>query len=665
MSSFRGRLLEVDLAARTSRVVPLDTSYCRQYLGGVGLAARLLWEYSRPGVDPLHPDNPVVFATGALAGTMAPTGNKYAIATKSPLTGFIGDSLSSGDWPLALKGAGYDALVVLGSASAPTYLFVDDDRVYFRAADSLWGAQCWDTEERVRRELGDDSVRVASIGPAGERLVRYACVSNDYSRQAGRTGPGAAMGSKRLKAIAVRGSKPVTAADPEKLRRLCLDLYQRSQGAATEKYRVLGTPANVLVLNRLAALPTRNFQQSTFEGAEKVSGEWFYQRHLAKVIACSGCPIGCDHIYRVSDGPYSGTLVPMDYESLYALGPLCGVDDAAAVLKAAELCDRYGVDTMSAGVAIAWAMECYERGLITRAQADGLELRFGNGAAVVAMVERIGLRQGLGKLLGEGVRRAAATLGGGSDRWAIHVKGLELPGYEPRSLKTMALGLAVGTRGACHNRSSAYEVDMSAKVDRLNAERTRGPLAMAQEDFSATLDSLTVCKFLRKCFDAFYVEAAELFAAATGLEMTPEMLQKVGERVSNLKKAFNIREGWTRADDWLPDRFFEEPLPTGVAAGTVLTREELSTMIDGYYEARGWTPEGLIPPWKLEELGLGELVPADAGRRDGETRGRGDTETRGRGETGRGDGENPEPGARNREFGIRRSPGGEGRCRDG
>jgi len=604
MSSFHGRLLIVDLSARAARTEVLDAEYLRKYLGGVGLATRLLLEHSSAGVDPFDERNPIVFAVGPLTGTMVPAASKYAAATRSPLTGFIGDSLSSGAWPLALKRAGYDALVVVGAAETPSYIFIDDDRVYFRLARQLWGAGCWETEERIRRELGDDAVRVASIGPAGEKLVRYASIGNDYSRQAGRTGVGAVMGSKRLKAIAVRGTKPVRAAEPEALRRASLDLYARSQGAATAKYRILGTPANVLALDALAALPTRNFRQSTFEGAERVSGEWFYERHASKVMACAGCSIGCDHIYRVVDGSHAGTQVGMEYESLYALGPLCGVDDAAAILRAAELCDRYGMDTMSAGASIAWAMECYERGIISREESGGLELRFGSAGALVAMVEAIGQRRGLGQILGEGVKRAAASVGRGSERWAMHVKGLELPGYEPRSMKTLALGLAVGTRGACHNRSSAYEVDLSARVDRLNGDRGRGRLAMIQEDYAATLDSLGICKFLRRCFDAFYPEAADLLRWATGVEMTAEELQRVGERVCNLKKVFNIREGWTRSDDTLPPRLLEEPLPTGVARGARLTREELDDMIAGYYEARGWTSEGLIPPGKLSELGL-------------------------------------------------------------
>ncbi|HEX9016204.1 MAG TPA: aldehyde ferredoxin oxidoreductase C-terminal domain-containing protein, partial [Chloroflexota bacterium] len=258
-------------------------------------------------------------------------------------------------------------------------------------------------------------------------------------------------------------------------------------------------------------------------------------------------------------------------------------------------------------VGVAWAMESFERGLISGLETEGVDLRFGNSAAMLAMVEQIGLRRGFGRLLGEGVRRAASALGGGSEYWAMHVKGLELPGYEPRSLKTLALGLAVGTRGACHNRSAGYEVDMSAKVDRLTAERSRGSLEVAQEDYAATLDSLGICKFIRRCFDAFHVEAADLFRAATGLELSAEELQRAGERVCNLKKAFNIREGWVRADDTLPPRLLEEKLPTGVAKGTGLSREELDLMIDGYYEARGWTRDGLIPPSRLAELGLDDL----------------------------------------------------------
>lgn len=600
MYSYHGKVLYVDLTTRTTRTEPLAPSFLRKYLGGVGLAVRLLYDNSSPGMEPFSPANPLVFASSGFSGTMVPTAAKHAVATKSPLTGFVGDSLSSSFWSLSLKRAGYDALVITGAAPSLTYLFIDDDIIHFRDAAHLAGKSCGETQQMIRRQIGDDRVRVAAIGQGGENRVRYACISNDFHRQAGRTGAGAVMGSKRLKAIALRGTRSVSVADLPELEKVCRELYRRSQGVGTEKYRVLGTPANVLLLNYLAALPTRNFQQSTFEGAEKVSGEFLYDHYLSKVVACAACPVACEHIYQVKDGLYAGTQVRVDYETLFALGPLCGVDDLPAIIKAAELCNAYGLDSISTGGCIAWAMECFERGLLTRQDTAGVELTFGNSEAVLCMIERIGRREGLGDLLAEGVRKAAGELGQGSSHWAMQVKGLELPGYEPRCLKTLALGLAVGTRGACHNRSTAYEVDLSGRVDRFKGEPGRGRLAMEQEDFAAVLDSLILCKFLRRCFAAFYAEAARLYTLVTGLEMSAAELQITGERITNLKKAFNIREGWQRRDDWLPPRFFRDRLPTG----SIITQEELNLMIDDYYQARGWTREGLIPPQKLQELDL-------------------------------------------------------------
>lgn len=608
MASYHGRLLHVDLSSGKTKVEPLSTPFLKSYLGGVGLAVRLLFDYSSGGIDPLSPENPLVFASSAFTGTMVPTACKHAVASKSPLTGFVGDSLSSSFWSLALKRAGYDAMAITGACDYLSYLFIDDDIVHIKKAAHLAGKGCLETEAAIRRETGDDRVRVAAIGPGGEKGVLYASISNDMGRRAGRTGMGAVMGSKNLKAIAIRGTGAVTVADLEEVQRLAERLYRRSQETGTEKYRILGTSGNVLTLNRLAALPTRNFQQSTFDEAESISGEYLYSHHLARVVACAGCSIACEHVYRVLEGPYAGTHGRLDYESLFALGPLCGVGDAPAVIKAAERCDHYGIDTISAGGSIAWAMECFEKGLLTKEDTGGLDLSFGNGQAVVEMVKRIGQRQGLGDLLADGVKRASARLGRGSDHWAMHAKGLEIPGYEPRSLKTMALGYAVGTRGACHNRSSAYEIDLSSQVDRFKGEAGRGALAAAQEDFVAVMDSLVLCKFLRRCFDDFYQEAANLYTLVTGLEITPTELRIAGERITNLKKAFNIREGWTRKDDWLPPRVFRDALPTGVAKGVHLTEEELNLMIDDYYRARGWTGDGLIPKAKLEELGLSEIA---------------------------------------------------------
>jgi aldehyde:ferredoxin oxidoreductase len=579
----------------------------RSFIGGIGLGTYLLYKYCPPGVDPLNPDNPLLFVGSPLVGTRLTTSSKFAVLTKSPQTGFIGDSLSSSFLATELKKTCGDALIIIGRAARPTLLFIEEGYPQFLDATDLMGLSTSETERAVKERLGDPRVRVASIGPAGEHLVKYASIANDGGRQAGRTGPGAVMGSKNLKALALRGHQEVETSDPQGIYQYSRDLSRRSLGVATEKYRTLGTMANVSVFNRLGALPTRNFQQSTFEGAEEVSGEQLYQGHLVKNAHCANCTIGCEKILVTRDGGEEGKG-RMEYESLFALGPLCGVADPNAVIRAASLCDELGMDTISAGATIAWAMECFEKGLLTLEDSGGTDLRFGSAAALLTTLESIGHRRGIGDLLAEGSRLAAAHLGRGSDAWAMHVKGLELPGYEPRSLKTMALGLAVTPRGACHNRSSAYEADFSPQVDRLKVDETRGRIAAEKEDFEAVLDSLIWCKFLRKAFNDFYQESAQVYQMITGWDMTPEGLRHAGERINNLKKLFNIREGWTRAHDTLPPRVLQEKLPTGVVAGVGLTKEELDFMIAGYYKARGWTPDGLIPEAKLAELGLLELA---------------------------------------------------------
>ena len=606
MYGYHGKVMLIELDEQSIRWEPLDETVLRRFLGGTGLGAYLLYTYSPPGVDPLSPENPLIFVTSPLVGSRLTTSSKFAVVTKSPLTGFIGDSLSSSFLATELKKTGFDAIVVTGRSPSPTMLAITDDSVKFLDASHLLGMSTSKTEEAVKAQLGG-MYRVASIGPAGENLVRFASIANDGGRQAGRTGPGAVMGSKNLKAIAVRGRQTVSFADPDALGAIRADLSRRSLGDATEKYRTLGTLANVSVFNRLGTLPTRNFQQSTFEGAEAVSGETFQTSHHVRNAHCANCTIGCEHIVRTTDGG-ADTTGRMEYESSFALGPLVGVADANAVIRASRLCDDMGMDTISAGGSVAWAMECFENGLLTAEDADGIDLRFGDGRAVLAALQMTAQRTSLGSLLAEGSRRAAETIGNGSQNWAMHVKGLEMPGYEPRSLKTMALALAVSTRGACHNRSSAYEADFSNRVDRLTIDDERGCITMEGEDYSAVLDSLIWCKFLRKAFDDFYGESASIYERLTGWATTPEDLVHAGERINNIKKLFNIREGWTRSDDTLPARVFAETLPNGAAKGVGLTRSDVDMMIDGYYRARGWTVDGLIPEEKIDALGLRDMV---------------------------------------------------------
>jgi aldehyde:ferredoxin oxidoreductase len=445
----------------------------------------------------------------------------------------------------------------------------------------------------IRSELNFPAVRVAAIGKAGENRVRFATISNE-GRHAGRGGVGAVMGSKNLKAIALGGDQETSVADSIGVEAIAESLRRRSLGSLTDKYRKIGTVANLAVFNRLGTLPTRNFQQSTFDQAETVSGETLTETHFSRRHGCASCTIRCERLFKAPNGAEQR----LEYETLFALGPLCGIDDANAVLNAAHLCDLYGLDTISTGGTVSWAMECSERGLLPEAQSLGLG--FGPPESVLAAITAIAERQDLGALLGEGSRRAALE----TQNWAMHVKGLELPGYEPRSLKTMALGLAVSPRGACHNRSGAYEADFSGDVDRLRGDVGRGALVAASEDFAAVLDSLIICKFLRKCFSDFYCEAAELLSKVTGWNYSDTDLRRIGERIHTLKKLFNIREGWNPGDDWLPARLLNESLPTGVACGTALGRNELREMIRGYYRAREWEDNGFIPEKKLRELGV-------------------------------------------------------------
>jgi aldehyde:ferredoxin oxidoreductase len=408
------------------------------------------------------------------------------------------------------------------------------------------------------------------------------------------------MGSKNIKAVAVRGTKPVALANPQSALQKYRELYKKCQSDATRKYRNLGTPENVLVFNERGILPTRNFQQGTFEHAEQISGERLKTELRKGTNACGGCAIGCDHIVQVKKGPYAGTKTGLDYESLFALGPCCGIDDISAVIKAADLCDRLGIDTISAGVVIAFAMEASEKGLIDEFLDEDLQgLRFGDWEAVVKLVERIGLREGIGDLLAEGTKRAAAKIGKGTDQFAMHVKGLELPGYILRGLKSAAVGFSVSTRGGCHLRNAAYGLDM--KGAELN-DKERGLKIVENENLYSVIDSLILCKFIRNAVSD--EDIIELLRIVNGVELSHEELYKIGERITTLQKVFNIREGATRKDDYPPPRVLQEPLPDGPNKGQFIPLEVYDRMLDAYYEARGWSSQGIPSLEKLRDLDL-------------------------------------------------------------
>jgi aldehyde:ferredoxin oxidoreductase len=601
MFGFHGQLLHIDLNSGRNSRRELEESRLRAFLGGIGLGTSLLHEYAPPGVEPFAPENPLIFASAPLVGTGLTTTAKYAVVTKSPLTGFIGDSLSSSHFALDLKRTGLDAVVITGQASSMVYVVISDLNVEIRDAAHLRGKSPHETEAAIRAELSSPAIRVAGIGVAGENRVRFATISNE-GRHAGRGGTGAVMGSKNLKAIAVRGDREPLVFDADGVNVIADSLRRRSLSSLTDKYRKIGTVANLAVFNRLGVLPAHNFQQSTFDHAEALSGETLTETSFARRHGCASCSIRCERLFKSLDGEEQR----LEYETLFALGPLCGINNPESVLQAARLCDLYGMDTISTGGTLAWAMECSEKGLFPEAEKFGL--RFGRPEGILAAIPAVAARTGLGALLAEGSRRAALEIGHNSADWAMHVKGLELPGYEPRGLKTMALGLAVSPRGACHNRSGAYEADFSGEVDRLRADSGRGALVAASEDFASVLDSLIICKFLRKCFTDFYSEAAELLNKVTGWNFSASELRRVGERIQVSKRLFNEREGWRPEDDWLPPRLLSEVLPTGVAQGVALTARELREMINSYYRARGLDDNGFVRIKKLQELEITSLI---------------------------------------------------------
>ena len=588
---YHGCYLRIDVSQPAgSERVQLPDDVLRQYLGGSGLGARLLLgsdldscvgpsahknqDLTPDPPDPLSPEAPLIFAFSPLVGSPLTTSAKFAVVSRSPLTGRFNDSLASSGFAIAGKRAGCDAIVIVGRAPRLSVLVIDDGNVRLEAADDVAGESCPVTEERLRARLGSD-YRIASIGPAGERAVLYATISHD-GRHAGRGGSGAVLGSKNIKAIAVRGTQRVEWAQPRELTELSRDLSKRSFGPATAKYRELGTAANLLTFNRFGTLPTRNFQQGTFDEAQNLSPEQLRTEYSRTRASCVACTIGCEHIYSLG-----GSNVRIEYENLFALGSLCGVSDHAAVLRASQRCDELGIDTISTGGTIAFAMECVERGLL-----DEPWLTFGSGAALLKAIDLIGAREGLGQLLADGSRRAAEEIGQGSIAFAPQVKGLEIPGYEPRGLQTMALGFAVGARGADHNRSGAYDVDFSDKVDRRNATLDSVRYAIETEVKAGLMDSLILCKFLRRFLEDFYGESAAMLRAVTGWDVTVDELRETATRIVSAKRQVNLLAGWTVAEDTLPDRFFDSPLPNDPEAS--LSRERLQDLVAEYHRQRGW-----------------------------------------------------------------------------
>lgn len=580
---YHGFYLRIDVSDGSAQQMELQAPRLRRCLGGSGLGVDLLLEAGAPEVDPLSAEAPLVFVFSPLVGSPLTTSAKFAVVSKSPLTGRINDSLASSGFAIAGKKTGHDAIVIVGRAVKPSILMIDEDRVTLEPVGSMWGATTREAQEQLRTRFGHD-FSCAVIGPAGERQVRYATISHD-GRHAGRGGSGAVLGAKNIKAVMVRGSRRCAWAHPQKLVDLARQFSEKSFGPATAKYRELGTASNLLTFNRLNVLPTCNFQHGSFAGARAISPEELSVARDRTRTSCTACTIGCEHLYGQHNGKGD---VRLEYENLFALGPLCGIDDPDVILEACQKCDDGGLDTISAGGTIAFAMELVERGFLNEPW-----VRFGDGASLLRALDMIVQGQGLGRRLAIGSRQLALDVGHNTIDFAPQVKGLEIPGYDPRGLQTMALGFAVGSRGADHNRSGAYEIDFSEAVDRRDVGPEAAVLAIETEDKAALMDSLILCKFLRGVFVDFFAESAEILHHVTGWDITAAELRETAAHMVTAKKRFNIRAGWTPAEDTLPPRLLRQALPED--ARSRLSPERLQTLIRAYNLARGWTADGWIP----------------------------------------------------------------------
>ena len=600
-----GRLLRVDLTGERMVTEPVKAEWAENFMGGRGLTSKLLFDEVRPGTDPLSPENKIFIAVGPCNGTLVPGSTRITIAAKSPLTGFIGDSNSGGTMGAELKYAGYDALVIQGKAPRPSYLWIDNDTVKLRPADHLWGKTTGETRRAIEREIGDPEVQVASIGPAGENLIKFANIINDVGRAHGRCGLGAVMGSKNLKAIAVRGTHGVRVADPaslDKAIREMYELYYHEDPLWYKNFTTYGTINIVVPYNKCGGLPTRNYQTGIFSEAENLFPEVFIESLTAGSRSCFSCPLHCQHYWVIGDGPDKGTFTEgVEMMDVCHFGSRLGNSNPDSVVKMHELSNEFGLDVGDISGAIGWALECFEKGILTVEETGGLRLEWGDHSTFRKLIEMIAYREGFGRLLAEGVKRASEIIGRGSEKFALHVKGLTIDARDPRGYKGWALAYAVASRGAEHCRA-LYNDELSDVSFNLSMEGKPEGVAW-YENMRAVQNSLQICEFCgRKGKMLSPQMLLKFFNASTGSNITEEELLLIGERIVNIERAFNVREGLTREDDTLPERFLKEPMPEGPVKGQVV---DLQPMIDRYYEIRGWDKEtGFPKKTKLIELEL-------------------------------------------------------------
>ncbi|MHC4790342.1 MAG: aldehyde ferredoxin oxidoreductase family protein [Planctomycetota bacterium] len=598
MAGYCGKLLRINLSTGDIGKEELDIELAKKFIGGRGLATYFLAREIDPAIEPFGAENKLIFATGPLTGTQAPTSGRYMVVTKSPLSGTVASSNSGGFWGVQFKRAGYDLLIIEGKSDKPCYIYINNDTVEVRSAEKYWGRLVSQTTDGLIEEVGNSKAKVAAIGPAGEKLALLASVMNDKYRAAGRSGVGAVMGSKNLKAIVVHGTGKLEPAKPEDDKEILKNVRKKikenpvtSQGLPT-----YGTSVLVNIINESGIYPTNNFQRSYFKTADKASGEALAKEYLVKNTACYGCPIACGRLSKVDGVEAEGP----EYETVWAYSANCGIDDLAAVIRANNLCNEYGLDTISAGATIACAMELYEKGLIKPDEIDGPALKFGSSEAIVEWTRKMGMGEGFGAKLALGSYRLAEEYG--VPELSMSVKKLEMPAYDPRGIQGQGLHYATSNRGGCHVRGymiSPEILGLPEKLDRFSLDG-KAVWVKAFQDTTAVIDSLGLCLFTS--FALGPDDYKDMFNTNVGEDWTTDKLLEAGERIWNLERMFNLKAGVKPEADKLPKRLLTEPIPDGPSKGHV---HRLPELLPQYYQERGWSENGIPTEAKLSQLGIG------------------------------------------------------------
>jgi len=604
---YQGKVLRVDLTSEKITTEPLNREWAKQYIGGKGLGAKYLFEELKPGTDPLSPENILAIWTGPLVGTMVPLTSRYVVITKSPLTGTFLDSYAGGYFGPEMKYAGFDGVIIHGKASKPSYLWVNDGKAEIRDAKNVWGKDIFKTEEILRKEVGHKFARVAGIGQAGENLSRIAGITSDITRNAGRGGGGAVFGSKNLKAVVAKGSMGVEVPKIDEFVKMAKQMLWKDVVDNPDNAGMItdGTPIIVDMSQDAAILPTNNWHKGQFDGHDGINSEALKTRVFVRKKACFSCGLACGSFARVRDGMFKGSATEgPEYETLGLAGSNCGIKNIEAIVKFAEECDRLCLDTISTGAAVAFAMDLYENGIITKEDTGGLDLRFGNEEAYAKMPELIAERKTkIGDLLAEGTLMAARKIGKDTEKLVIHSKGSEYPAYDPRGSIGMALAYATSDRGADHNRAWPVASDAYGEGDPWSTE---GKAAICHDE--QTLKSFKWSMIFCDFYGVSPANQAMYFTAVTGLPADEEWLKAVGTRIWNLVRVFNVREGFSRKDDTMPERMSTEPLPSGKTEGKTVKPEDFEKMLTEYYQLWGWDQDGRPTKKTLQDAGLGDII---------------------------------------------------------